>query len=248
VVGFRTPAGGGPVSAADGQAWPEVLFSGVGWVAFDPMPKGDTPPVPLEDEFLPKPEPPTTPPDSVETPEDATWTPPPPSSSTEVAAGPGPDVAVIAGTAGGSLVTLFVLGVLTIVLLRAVRRRGRLERGPAGRRVLGAWDEVLDALLLAGDPPAPHLAAAEVAAHAAAVADAVPAKKPRPAAPSLQPLASKVNAVGFAGGTVPAADDLAAATAKIQALEYVRALRSRRTWWRRLLWRIDPRPLRRTPR
>src|SRR5262249_4577667 len=53
VVGFRTPAGGGPVTAAEGLAWPEVLFSGVGWVAFDPLPQGDTAPIPLEDQFLP---------------------------------------------------------------------------------------------------------------------------------------------------------------------------------------------------
>jgi hypothetical protein len=119
--------------------------------------------------------------------------------------------------------------------------------------VLGAWSEVLDTLTLAGAPPPAHLAAEEIARHAARVAQTGSGRRhtrhPRPAAPGLADLAEKVNAVGFAGGTsaTGGADELAAQGAKAQAVEYARALRARRSWWRRLLWRVDPRPLRRKP-
>jgi hypothetical protein len=44
VVGFDVPASG-TVTAADAIAWPEVLFTDLGWVPFDPMPRAMTPPV-----------------------------------------------------------------------------------------------------------------------------------------------------------------------------------------------------------
>ena len=252
VVGFRTPAGGGPVTAADALAWPEVLFAGVGWVPFDPMPDPLTPPRPLEDEFLPKPVPPTTPPVTVEPPPEPTY------SATSPAPGPvaaergGPGAAVVGGGAGGGLVVLVLLFLLTVVVLRAAQRRRRLDRGSAPQRVLGAWAEVLDTLALAGSPPAPHLAASEVAEHAAEVGRAAPGRRhgrrPRPAVPPLDDLAAMVNAVGFAGDSVgapPVGSDAAAAAAKAGAVGYATALRTRRNWWRRLLWTVDPRPLRR---
>jgi hypothetical protein len=100
--------------------------------------------------------------------------------------------------------------------------------------------------VLAGSPPPRHLAAEEVASHAAEVAATVPgrrhARRPRPAAPPLTELAEKVNAVGFAGG-LSGPDEVAAFGARAQAIEYERALRAGRPWWRRLVWFVDPRPL-----
>nr|BFF23729.1 hypothetical protein GCM10025732_16940 [Glycomyces mayteni] len=49
VVGFEVPGGSSTVTAAQGSAWPEVDFDGVGWVRFDPMPAPDAVPVPPED-------------------------------------------------------------------------------------------------------------------------------------------------------------------------------------------------------
>jgi hypothetical protein len=243
VVGFHTPEGGGPITGADALAWPEVLFTGIGWVAFDPIPDGDVPPRPLEDEFLPKPPPPTSPPASVEPPAGPTWTAPPPTRTIAALPPAGPGAVAIASGVGGGLITLIVLLMALVVLLRFARTRRRF-RGAPSRQVLGAWDEVLDALLLAGAPPPAHLAAAEVASHAAHVADAAgPSHRPRPAVPDLRDLAVKVNAVSFAGTTTPGPDELAALGARAQAGEYGRALRARRSWWRRLLWRVDPRPL-----
>ena len=246
VVGFQTPEGGGAITAGDGFAWPEVLFAGIGWVAFNPMPDPGIPPRPLEDEYLPKPPPPTSPPESVEPPDDPTWTPPPSSPSIAALAPAGPSAAVVAGGVGGGLVTLLLLFFVTVVLLRALRRRSRL-RGSPRRQIIGAWAEVLDSLALAGAAPPPHLSAAEIADHAAEVARTAPVSRHRirPAIPPLHDLAAKVNAVGFAGDTTAPPDEIAALAAKAQAIEYERALRARRSWWRRLLWRVDPRPLRR---
>ncbi len=55
VVGFAAP-GSGPVRAADAYAWPEVLFDGLGWVSFDPLPRPDEEPRPVEEDFRPQPE------------------------------------------------------------------------------------------------------------------------------------------------------------------------------------------------
>jgi transglutaminase-like putative cysteine protease len=253
VVGFRTPAGGGPITGKDALAWPEVLFSGVGWVAFDPMPDSNAPPRQLEDEFLPKPPPPTTPPSSVEPPTPSPFTAPAPSRTGGVAAPTGPDARLVAGGVGGGLFAVLAVFLVVVALLRYLRQRSRLDRGSPPQRVLGAWSEVLDTLTLAGAPPPAHLAAEEVARYAAQVAQTGSGRRhtrhPRPAAPGLADLAEKVNAVGFAGGTsaTGGADELAAQGAKVQAVEYARALRARRSWWRRLLWRVDPRPLRRRP-
>ena len=70
-------------------------------------------------------------------------------------------------------------------------------------------------------------------------------RRPRPAAPPLDELATTVNAVAFGGRTVPGPDATDAVSARERAVAFVRALYARRSWWRRLLWRIDPRPLRR---
>ncbi|HEU4347124.1 MAG TPA: DUF3488 and transglutaminase-like domain-containing protein, partial [Actinoplanes sp.] len=78
VVGFDAPPGGGPVTAGDAVAWPEVLFDDLGWVAFDPLPKSTDPPRPVEEDFTP--EPTTPPPDPSE--------PPPPSDSPSASAAP----------------------------------------------------------------------------------------------------------------------------------------------------------------
>ena len=246
VVGFRTPSGGGTIHGADAVAWPEVLFTDVGWVAFNPLPDGNTPPRPLEDQFLPKPTPPTSPPASVEPPTPPPYTVAPRTNVAGGAGSNGPGAGLIAGGVGGSLVLLIALLLAVVALLRGLRRRSRLSRGSPPQRVLGAWNEVLDALVLAGSPPPPHLAAAEVADHAAVVAQTVPTRRhthrPRPAAPPLTDLADKVNAVGFAGG-LSGPDEVAAFGARAQAIEYERALRAGRPWWRRVLWRVDPRPL-----
>ncbi|MBX6749634.1 MAG: hypothetical protein IRY85_08170, partial [Micromonosporaceae bacterium] len=70
-----------------------------------------------------------------------------------------------------------------------------------------------------------------------------PARRPRPAAPDLSGLAESVNAVAFGGRTVGDLDDAAADVARAHAVAFRRALYSRRSWWRKILWWADPRPL-----
>lgn len=239
VVGFDAPASGGPVRGADASAWPEVLFDDLGWVPFDPLPRGDEPPRPVEEDFSPKPVPPTP-------------TAPAPSSADEPSASAAPTVLAAAparGTpttvvAGGvsATVLLAVAGLAcTVVLLRRSQRRRRLAGAPE-TRIAGAWLEFTDALRLAGRPAPAHLAATEVAAHAAT---APPLRRSAPAEPAPMPpvddLVVGVNTSAFAPG---AADPSLAERAGTQAVAYADALRANRSWWRRALWSVHPGPLR----
>ncbi|MEQ4299841.1 transglutaminaseTgpA domain-containing protein [Plantactinospora sp. B6F1] len=254
VVGFRSPTGTGPVRGADALAWPEVLFDGLGWVAFDPLPKPNTRPKPVERDFKPEPEDPTPPPD------EASQTPAATPSGT-----PGPQAApdrgglgtpvLVGGGIGGLLLLLAGLATLIVGMRRGMRRR-RLTEGPPAQRIAGAWREVTDALRLAGRPVPDHLAATEVAEHArstlrrAAEAGRAPDGVPeqpvrpgalRPAAPAVDDLAALVNLAAFAPGN--ATDDQARRAGEL-AVAYAAELRADRPWWRRLLWSLHPGPLR----
>jgi hypothetical protein len=169
VVGFRTQALGGAVTAGDAFAWPEVLFDELGWVAFDPLPRPQDQPRPVEEDFTPKPEP-SSPPSEAPTASAA----PASSAAAGVAAPPGRassgPVVVVVSLSG--LVLLVVGGLATmVVVMRAALRRRRVGAVEAADRVAGAWLELTDALRLAGRPAPGHLAASEVAAHARAVAE-----------------------------------------------------------------------------
>jgi hypothetical protein len=251
VVGFSS-GGQGPVRAGDAYAWPEVLFDGLGWVAFDPLPRPKSEPRPVEEDFRPTPEDP--PPSEVPAP-----TAEPTASPEPVAAPDGPParggVSTPVLVAGGSGSLLLVVGALLLTLL-AMRRsltRGRLVRGDPGQRIAGAWREVTDALRLAGRPVGDDLAATEVAGRARqALTDARDrrADGSRSGAeavhdPAVDELATLLNQVGFAPGTATA--DQAARAAEV-ATAYVTTLRAARPWWRRLLWSVHPDPLRRARR
>lgn len=225
------------VRSGDAFAWPEVWFTGHGWVPFDPTPtatKGATPPdenTPQSksqqqqksrqlDNTAPSPNPTTT-----------------PSSSPhpDAAGGTGPlPPAALGGLAAALLLTVAVAAIL---LGRWRRTARRLDSGPPPDRILGAWAEVRDALRLAGARPDPALSAAELAT----VAGSVPTKRTAPPLDDLGPLAAAVNAVGFAPGSVATEPVASAATAA--ARKYTRTLRARLGFFHRLAWRLDPRPL-----
>jgi transglutaminase-like putative cysteine protease len=243
VVGFRARPGSPEVRGADALAWPEVLFENVGWVPFNPLPQPNTQPRPVEDDFKPNPEPSTPPPSNAPTPSAAPTSAHPSRSVNAAAAGTPPGT--IAAAATTALFLVVVLCAVTVVMMRRAQRRHRLYTGDPPGRIVGAWLEVLDALRLAGRPPPEHLAATEVAEHAALAADReAPARERgglRPPAPDLDDLAGLVNAVAFAPDHASAAQ---ADRAAEQAVAFVEDLRTRRSWWRRLLWSADPRPLR----
>ena len=244
VVGFDAPAAGGIVAAGSALAWPEVLFEGLGWVAFDPMPK-DKNPRPVEEDFTPKPTKPPTPPS--EPPPSETLASSEPPAALAAKPGGGPSAGLVAGGASGSVLLALVAAAGAIVLLRRSLRRRRLFAGSPDDRITGAWAEFRDALRLAGQPVPPHLAAGEAAAYAGKPEP--PRKRlrkavPEPAAgemPPLDELVAGINTVGFAPGS---ADDTQAVKAGDQAVAYATELRARRSWWRRLWWSIHPGPLR----
>ncbi|MGW5672823.1 DUF3488 and transglutaminase-like domain-containing protein, partial [Micromonospora sp. NPDC003776] len=157
VVGFE-PQGDGPVRAADAYAWPEVLFDGAGWVPFDPMPRPNEEPRPVEEDFRQQPD---NPPPS-EVPEPTVE----PTATAPVEAAParkgrgGPGTPVLVGGGVGGLLLLAGLGLLALALLRRNLTRARLYRGDPGGRIAGAWRELTDALRLSGHPAGDDLAAA----------------------------------------------------------------------------------------
>jgi hypothetical protein len=161
----------------------------------------------------------------------------------------GPGAGSIATGVGVSAALLVVIALMMIVVMRTVQTRRRLASGDPARRVVGAWAEVVDGLVLAGKPPPPHLSAAEVADYAGLVVAGQPGRRhtrrPRPAAPELAELAHTVNSVAFGGRTVFDPDEAAAQAARTRAVAFRRAIYSRRSWFRKLLWWFDPRPLRR---
>ncbi|MEW2378472.1 DUF3488 and transglutaminase-like domain-containing protein [Micromonospora sp. NPDC047812] len=230
VVGFRA-AGDGPVRAGDAYAWPEVLFEGLGWVPFDPLPRPDEEPRPVEEDFRPAPEEP--PPSEVPEPTvEPTATPQPAAAPGHPAGSGGPSTALLVGGGTGGVLLLVVAALLVLLLMRRALTRARLERGDPGQRIAGAWREVTDALRLAGHPVGGDLSASEVAAHARAVL---------PFGADVGELAGLLNQTAFAPGTATAEQ---ASRAAATAGDYVAALRAARPWWRRLLWSVRPGPLR----
>ncbi|MFY1650659.1 transglutaminaseTgpA domain-containing protein [Solwaraspora sp. WMMB762] len=233
VVGFVVPSGDATVHGRHAVAWPEVFFSGVGWVPFDPLPRPDSTPRPIEEEFRPAPDEPTQ---SVEPSVLPTVDPPPSTPPSAASAPPGgrPSgrlLGVVAATVAGAGAAGWA-GV--VLLLRRRLRDRRLDSGPPAHRICGAWLEVVDALRLAGHPAGVHMSASEVAGHGRALPDGA-------ALPRLDPLAELVNLASFAPGQT---DDEQARRAGGYATVWVAALRARRPWWQRLVWSLHPGPLR----
>ncbi|WP_432832735.1 transglutaminaseTgpA domain-containing protein [Dactylosporangium sp. CA-092794] len=233
VVGFTVPAGGGTVRGADALAWPEVLFSGVGWVAFDPLPPAGTQPLSVPQDLRPSPSPspsraPSPTPSAARSP-----TPPAPPAISGPAARPADTGGRAASPSWPWLAAGLLLGIpLAVAGARRAQTGRRLRAGPAPARVRGAWLEVLDALRLAGLPPAGHLPATAVP----------PRSLDGGSLPSVAGLAELVNADAFAPGGLDEQDP-AAAGAVWQALRYTAALRRGGPWWRRASWPVHPGPL-----
>ncbi|GIG61004.1 hypothetical protein Lfu02_53760 [Longispora fulva] len=239
VVGFKGRSGKHPVLASDATAWPEVLFTGVGWVSFDPMPQ-DQNTKPLEDDYTPPPptKTPSVPPSQVtQSPLASTAA---PATGVGSAAEPVLTAPVLLMLSGVLLFGLLVVGALVVGLLRRSRTGRRLRSGTPSERVLGAWLEVRDAIRLAGHTPPPHLTASEIALYASLIPVRRRSARHGEPLPALGPLAELVNVVGFAPGLLGEAE---ARLAVEQAVAYVRELRGRRSLFNRVAWSLSIRPL-----
>lgn len=218
VVGFQ-PVAPGPdgvavVRAADATAWPEVYFTGWGWVPFDPVPGTDEGATSASRREVINRLATATPTPSV-----------PATTGPALPAKPRAATESAAPAAAGKpwFLALLAVPVLVVVVLGGLRagRRSRLRRAGA----TGAWAYVLDSLLLAGRTPPRHRPAPEIASD---LSDA--------AAVRLAVLADRA---AFAPEPVPAPDPAAWPLAR-----QVRAgLRRRVPWYRRMFWAVDPRPL-----
>lgn len=195
VVGFRSgtrsPAGAWQVTGKDVLAWPEVEFKNIGWVPFYPTPGeasengSSVAPAgePKERKSVDRQITEQTRPTAV------------PSKAKD-------HTANAVSTSGGGLplwayVPLLLLVLLTGYLLYAAwvpyRRRARRRNHPdAGRRVLGAWQQIVDRLTEIGLPATGAHTAEEVAAFGAGRVGGA-------AGSHLPQLARLVNEVGYSG-------------------------------------------------
>jgi transglutaminase-like putative cysteine protease len=219
VVGFQpvTPGSNGVaiVHAADATAWPEVYFTGWGWVPFDPVSGTDSGPTSASKREV----------------INRLATPTPTPSTPAVSGPPLPSKAPAPHTASQQVPTskpwylvLFALPILIFGLLGGLRagRRARLRRTGAP----GAWAYVLDSLQLAGRTPMRAKPAPEIAG-----------ELENPAAARLAILADRA---AFAPNPAPPEADRAAWPLARQVRA---ALRRRIPWYRRMFWAVDPRPL-----
>lgn len=224
VVGFKPGTeqddGSRLIRGRDAMAWPEVYFSGRGWVPFEPTPEDNTFAQP---DVQPPPDEPDPTPNPTPTDEQTETTPDPHQAGTDE-----PGAAGGAGGDTGWWPLLLLLLVLPLPVLYAARRLRALRHRRVGAR--GAWTEVLDYLLLAGRPAAPHESATQVAERVQTAF----------AIPEVGTLAVAAEREAFA----PADPDAEPASADSAVLAAVRrGTRRALPRWRRLWWPFDPRPL-----
>jgi hypothetical protein len=227
------------LESADAAVWPEVHRSAEGWVAFDPVPPieddgPDDDEQPLDAQSPAAAQPPIQPPSNedrdddespaVEESEESRWS--------QV-------LGVVGRTAAltGFAVLPLLLATGAILGLKWRRRRSRLQHPDPAVRVRGAWANTTDSLVDAGLTIALAWTDDRIATRAVALAPAAPHE--------LRRLAAMSSAVTFGPGDDAAllVDDAATASRLIDA-----ALRSERTRWQRVRWRLSLRSLRRRSR
>ncbi|MEV6168065.1 DUF3488 and transglutaminase-like domain-containing protein [Streptomyces sp. NPDC051954] len=230
--GTRTGAGTWQVRGRDVLAWPEVEFAGVGWVPFHPTPgeaaQGGSGAVSAQepeerqnaDRETTETAPPST---SPRTPDGAT-------PSAGGASGSGPPVWLAAPLALLLLATAYVLYALWLPYSRRSRRRGDPD---ARRRVLGAWQQIIERLTEIGLPATGAHTAQEVADFGAERVGGSAGRR-------LPALATLVNEVEYAGRRPDAAAADAAWAGCDAVEETVRQRVPRRTRLLRLLRAAAP--------
>ncbi|MEJ1089141.1 transglutaminaseTgpA domain-containing protein [Microbacterium sp. Mu-80] len=211
------------VTGSDARVWAEVYLARAGWIAVDAAPDSairteHTPPA-SSTEATPAPQ---------ATPSDGDGASTDGGSAAPVAdADEQPNVPMMLAVVGGALVALLIAAVVVLVVRRARRRaRWRWQGAP------GAWALVLDALALAGRPPAAGAAPEEI------VAAAVPADSELQKAALA--LAAQAQSAAFGPVGDAGADAFGSDAGWATAMEIERSLRRASSPWRRLTWSIVP--------
>ncbi|MBB5954019.1 transglutaminase-like putative cysteine protease [Saccharothrix tamanrassetensis] len=235
VVGFQPAAGEERVvRGSDATAWPEVYFSGWGWVPFDPLTGTSSggSSAAAKREVLNRLASITATPTTTALSAPPPFVPPSQAPDARASAAPSRQWVGLLVSASIPVLVVFALGMLR------TGRRLRLRRAGAA----GAWDHVLDLLLLSGRTPhrdrtAPDIArdlALDPAMRLAALADRAAFAPDRPPVP----LAGRPPAgATFAAGPPDPAE------AWRLARQVHAGLRKIVPWHRRLFWAVDPRPL-----
>ena len=216
------------VRSADAFAWPEVLFSRLGWVPFDPTPKAGSAVAPAVADLA-----------------GATADAPAPVVAPAQAdtgggttSGSAPGGSSSSSTADVVLVVLIVLlvlvlvGPLLVVGLKGLRRRRRARAETPTARVLGAWQHAGEQV---GRPRS---------AHVLTVAEVVSVAARHHGEPIRGPLAELGSLTNLALFDRRGPTDQDSAVAWARADEAARLADAGRTRRGRLWHRVDPRPLR----
>lgn len=216
------------VTSDDYDAWPEVLFEGIGWVAFDPVPSVSREAGASQDEA-------TEIPEGRAQPRGPTPGPETPAEDSEL-----DDDAATAGTTVRVLVVsgLFLLVfpamlLLMVALAKLVRRRYRQNLEDPTDRVLAGWQESKDRLLEAGIDIRPDMTVKEIVA-------ASRRELGVHASSSLSALAPYVTTTIYSP-RAPADDAADAVWAEVDVFD--RQLSETRSRAQNVKARVDPRPL-----
>jgi Transglutaminase-like superfamily/TgpA N-terminal domain len=228
-AGERGPDGTRVVRGRDALAWPEVYFTGQGWVPFNPTPAArdnagaadDTKRQVLDRVGQNQPPPPKPKPAAARPKPIATASAPPAAKKGEAGTSGGIRLAQVGQVGSAGAATILA----ALALARGLRRGRHRRSGPRG-----AWSEVLDLLVLLGRRPAGWRDAQWIAADLAA---AVPLEGAHPAVR----LATYADRAAFA----PAGSLVDSPWPELRRLR--RAARRTVPWHRRLTWPVDPRPL-----
>ena len=253
VVGYRIPDdrwvnGTAAVHAGDISAWIEVHIDGHGWVAADITPDRTRTPTTnqqgtvFEDVAVPNPPPPPQLPPNVEVITDDSERDDADEPDTDhvmvegdvAVAGLRPGI-IAAGAGIGSTLLVALLGCI-VILVKWLRRRRRRAAAVPATRVAGAWLELSDRCREAGVPLARQTTPLEAARSYLDTERSAPAVR--------DDLLALVATVDRAAYHPHPPDDERAEQAWRYSDRVVDALVSDRTIGRRLVMRVDPRPLR----
>jgi transglutaminase-like putative cysteine protease len=146
-------------TGADVQAWTEINFAGIGWVAYYPTPPTSQTPQEADQPVQQDPQPqviqpPPPPADSETPPEDEADDPEVQTPEEETTTSNLGQILMVSAAVGGTLLILLLPFVL-ILALKARRRRRRRAAAEPAQRISGGWREVLDTARDFGtEPPA----------------------------------------------------------------------------------------------